>query len=243
MIFFFSSRRRNTRCLKVTGVHTCALPISITFKLEREEVVLKSVSSNVYEEKNQKVGYLKIDLFAFNTDKQFEKELADLEKKGISSLIIDVRFNSGGHLSAVENILSQLLDNKKVIYQIEEKGKSTKYYSDGKITKEYPIIVLTNEYSASASEMLAAALKESYGAKTLGIKTFGKGTVQNVLKGQDVDLEYKVTTKKWLTPNGNWIHGKGIEPSIKVELNNSYYENPTFENDNQLQAAILEITK
>ena len=160
-----------------------------------------------------------------------------LEKQNIDSLIIDVRENTGGHLTTAVSLLSNFLDSKHVIYQIEKDNKTTKYYSKGKVQKKYPIVVLQNENSASASELLSAALKEEYGATIVGKTSFGKGTVQEVVSLSNGDT-YKFTTKKWLTPKGNWIHKKGIAPDIEVNLSEKYQENPVEENDNQLQAAI-----
>ena len=176
-----------------------------------------------------------------NTDTQFKKHLDELEKDGIDSLIIDLRGNTGGHLTSVENMMSMFLDKTKVIYQIESKGKTTKYYSKGKETKKYPIVVLVDELSASASEMLTATLKESYGATVVGKTTFGKGTVQELLDSNE--NQYKITTKKWLTPNGNWINEVGVKPDVEVDLDEKYLKEPTKENDNQLQKAIEVLTK
>ena len=160
-----------------------------------------------------------------------------MEKSGIDSLIIDVRSNTGGHLTAVENILSLFLDSSHVIYQTEDKNGIIKSYSHGSVTKEYPIVILTNEASASASEILAAAMQEEYGAKIVGKHTFGKGTVQELKTLPDGE-QYKFTTKKWLTPNGTWINGVGVATDIDVDFNKDYYDNPTHDNDKQLQAAI-----
>ena len=115
-------------------------------------------------------------------------------------------------------------------------------YSNGSITKQYKIVVLTNESSASASEILAATLKEEYGATLVGKHTYGKGTVQELKTLPDGE-QYKFTTKKWLTPKGNWIHGTGVQVDVEVEFNKDYYENPTHDNDKQLQEAINTILK
>ena len=204
----------------------------------KQTVTLKSVSSKIFEQDGKKVGYIYISIFAANTDSQFKKELIDLEKKGINSLIIDVRDNTGGHLTSVENIISMFLDKKHVIYQIESKGKTTKTYSKNNDSKKYKVVMLVNENSASASEMLTAAMKEEYNSEVVGMKTFGKGTVQEVGNTSNTNLNYKITTKKWLTPKGNWINKKGIEPTIKVELSKEYIKNPSEETDNQLKTAI-----
>lgn len=205
-------------------------------KVTRKKVELTSVTSKVINKDNKKIGYIKISIFSLNTYSQFSEQLKKLENNKIDSLIIDVRGNTGGHLSTVDDILSLFLDKKHVIYQIETKGEKEKFYSSGKVTKEYPIVILTDSYSASASELLAISLKEEYGAATIGTTTYGKGTVQE-LKTMDSG-EYKFTTKKWLSPKGNWINEKGVEPTIEVTLDENYYKNPTEETDNQLQKAI-----
>lgn len=232
-----------TKLVKGSNKQTIILTLlrdnkEIDIALTRKIVTLKSVSSKIFEQDGKKVGYIYISIFAANTDSQFKKELIDLEKKGINSLIIDVRDNTGGHLTSVENIISMFLDKKHVIYQIESKGKTTKTYSKNNDSKKYKVVMLVNENSASASEMLTAAMKEEYNSEVVGMKTFGKGTVQEVGNTSNTNLNYKITTKKWLTPKGNWINKKGIEPTIKVELSKEYIKNPSEETDNQLKTAI-----
>ena len=232
-----------TKLVKGSNKQTIILTLlrdnkEIDIAVTRKIVTLKSVSSKIFEQDGKKVGYIYISIFAANTDSQFKKELIDLEKKGINSLIIDVRDNTGGHLTSVENIISMFLDKKHVIYQIESKGKTTKTYSKNNDSKKYKVVMLVNENSASASEMLTAAMKEEYNSEVVGMKTFGKGTVQEVGNTSNTNLNYKITTKKWLTPKGNWINKKGIEPTIKVELSKEYIKNPSEETDNQLKTAI-----
>ena len=232
-----------TKLVKSSNKQTITLTLlrdnkEIDIAVTRKIVTLKSVSSKIFEQEGKKVGYIYISIFAANTDSQFKKELIDLENKGINSLIIDVRDNTGGHLTSVENIISMFLDKKHVIYQIESKGKTTKTYSKNNDSKKYKVVMLVNENSASASEMLTAAMKEEYGSEVVGMKTFGKGTVQEVGNTSNTNLNYKITTKKWLTPKGNWINKKGIEPTIKVELSKDYIKNPSEETDNQLKTAI-----
>lgn len=210
------------------------LKIDIT----REKVVLNSVASEIYERDNKKIGYIYVSLFAYNTDAQFKDALIDLEKQGVDSLIVDLRYNTGGHLTAVENMISEFLDKNHVIYQIQTKKETIKYYSKTDVDRKYDMVVLVNEYSASASEMFTAAMKEEYGATIVGTKTFGKGTVQEVQNSISGDFQYKLTTKKWLTPKGNWINGKGITPDIIVELDQN-----NLENDSQLERALEEIIK
>lgn len=215
---------------------------TITKEIKREKVTITSVESEIFEKQNKKIGYMYISIFANNTYSQFKKQLEELENKGIDSLIIDVRGNTGGHLTAVENILSLFLDSSHIIYQTEDKNGIEKTYSKGKETKQYKIVILTNKSSASASEILAATMKEEYGATLVGKTTYGKGTVQELKTLPDGE-QYKFTTKKWLTPKGIWIHEKGVEADVDVEFNKDYYDNPTHENDNQLQEAIKTILK
>ena len=212
--------------------------ISVT----RNKVTIKSVNSKIIEKDGKKVGYIRIGIFSNIAYKQFKNELGKLEENKIDSLIIDVRDNTGGHLSTAVNIISLFLDSKHVIYQTETKGIVNKYYSNGDVTKKYPIVILQNGNSASASEMLSAALKEEYGAITVGETSYGKGTVQELLDLDD-DVEYKITTKKWLTPKGNWINKKGVSVDVEVSLSEEYIENPSEDNDNQLIKALEEIVK
>ena len=214
----------------------------IEVNLKREKITINSVSSKVIDKNNKKIGYIYMSIFSANSSKQFKSKLEELEKEKIDSLIIDVRYNNGGHLTTATNIISLFLDNTNIIYQTEKDGKIEKFYSSGNETKKYPIVVLQNSTSASASEMLASALKEQYGAIIVGENSFGKGTVQELIKLSD-GTEYKFTTKKWLTPKGNWIHEKGVEVDYKVDLNEEYFQNPNDENDQQLQKALEILTE
>lgn len=208
-----------------------------TVKLKLEEIELESVSSKIIEKENKKIGYIKITIFANNTAKQLKTQLKSLENKNINALIIDLRDNSGGHLTAAEDILSQFLDKSHPIYQIKSKDSQEKYYSAGSKTKTYKIALLVNKNSASASEVVTAALKEQYGAYIIGEKTYGKGTVQE-LQTLSNGEQYKLTTKSWLTSKGNKVDGAGITPDYEISLDETYTKNPTDENDNQLQKAI-----
>lgn len=214
----------------------------VNLKVNRELVTLKSVESEIIKKNGKNVGYIYMSVFANNTYSQFKAELESLEKEGIDGLVIDVRSNTGGHLTAAENIISLFLDSSHVIYQTEDKNGVVKAYSHGSVTKDYPIVVLTNEASASASEILAAAMKEEYGAKLVGKHTYGKGTVQELKTLPDGE-QYKFTTKKWLTPSGTWINGIGLSVDVEVEFNKDYYDNPVHDNDVQLQTAIETLFK
>ena len=151
--------------------------------------------------------------------------------------IIDVRGNNGGYLSDVTTIMNELLPKGSVIYQIEKNGVKEKTFDKTDGSKDYPIVVLTNGTSASASEILAAAIKESYGGYVVGTTTYGKGTVQQTKVLSDGTM-LKFTVENWLTPEGNWINDVGIKPTHEVKMDESYYDNPVDENDTQLQKAL-----
>lgn len=220
--------------------------IVLTVKRDNEEkdisinlskVEIPHVSGKVIEQDNKKIGYIKISLFASNSYKQFKNKLDELEKSNIDDLIIDVRDNSGGYLSSVTDICNLFLDKGKVIYQLEDSKGKVKKKDTTKEKRKYDIVVLINGGSASASEILASAIKESYGGDIVGTNSYGKGTVQQTKKLLDGSM-IKYTTQKWLTPDGNSINEVGVTPTKVVELNEEYFNNPTTENDNQLQEAI-----
>lgn len=225
--------------------------IVLTVKRNNEEkdisinlskVEIPHVSGKVIEQDNKKIGYIKISLFASNSYKQFKNKLDELEKSNIDDLIIDVRDNSGGYLSSVTDICNLFLDKGKVIYQLEDSKGKVKKKDTTKEKRKYDIVVLINGGSASASEILASAIKESYGGDIVGTNSYGKGTVQQTKKLLDGSM-IKYTTQKWLTPDGNSINEVGVTPTKVVELNEEYFNNPTTENDNQLQEAINIIIK
>jgi len=215
---------------------------TLTFELDKKNIIIKSVTSKIIERENKKIGYIYISIFSNTTAAQFKSNLRNLEEQNINSLIIDVRENSGGHLTTAVSMLSAMLSSDRVIYQTEKDGKFSKYYSLGKKDKKYKIVILQNNNSASASELFTSALKEQLNAIVVGDTSYGKGTIQelNYLSNGD---SYKYTTKKWLTSKGNWIHKKGIVPDIKVKMDEKYYNEPKDENDNQLQIALNELLK
>ncbi len=207
------------------------------FTIEKSVVEIESVSSEIIEYNDKKIGYIYINVFAANTYKQFSSVLNDLELSEIDRLVIDVRGNSGGYLNSVTDIVSMFLDKGKVIYQLDTKGVVQKIYDTTKTNRNYPVAVLVNKGSASASEILAGALKESYGASIIGTNSYGKGTVQRAYK-LDSGATVKYTIQKWLTPDGNWLNEVGLEPTDSVELSEDYFVNPSNETDNQLQKAL-----
>ena len=207
-------------------------------KVTRATVDMPYTSSKVYEQNGKKIGYLKIEMFSNNIGKQVKKELTSLEKQKIDKLVIDVRDNPGGYLTQVTDILSLFMTKKDVIYQLQTKDKKQKVYgTSSKVTYKYPVTVIINENSASASEILASAFKETYGAEVVGVNSYGKGTVQKTgdLKNGDT---IKYTVQKWLTPKGTWINEKGVTPTKEVKLELADGETLTEDNDTQLKVAI-----
>lgn len=191
-----------------------------------------SVISEIIEKNDKKIGYIYISVFASNTTKQFKKELEKLEKDKIDSLIVDVRGNSGGYLTSVEDMISLFIKKDEPIYQLKTKDKIEIIKDKTEDARNYPIVVLVDGGSASASELLAGALKETYGAKLVGTKTFGKGKVQKITTLSSGAL-FKYTYQEWLTPKGNYIDGSGIEPDVEIK-----YVYDKNNKDNQKEKAI-----
>lgn len=224
--------------------------IILTIKREEEEkdiiinlskVEIPYVVGDVLEANNKKIGYISISLFAGTTYKQFENKLKELEKEKIDGLIIDVRSNSGGYLTSVTDICNLFLKKGDIIYQLEDTSGTIKKKDTTKEKRTYKVAVLINNESASASEILASAIKESYKGLVVGTNSYGKGTVQQTKKLLDGSM-IKYTTQKWLTPDGNFINEVGVEPTNVVELSDEYFENPSISTDNQLQEALNLLT-
>ena len=215
----------------------------LSFELSRDTIEVPVVSSEVYESNGKKIGYIKIDLFSLNVYKQFNKALKTLEKENIEGLVIDVRDNPGGYLSQVKEILCLFLDKKQVLYQLQTKDDTEKIYGTKKsVDRDYPVSVIINDESASASEILASAFKESYGSHIVGINSYGKGTVQSASDLNSGDT-IKYTVQKWLTPDGNFIDEKGVVPTDRVETVLQDGEVLTYENDTMLQTAIRVVSE
>lgn len=205
--------------------------ITKTLTLKVSTVSIKSVVKNKYD----KTGYLRIETFSNTTYKQFKESLETLEKDGIENLIVDVRNNGGGFLNSAVEIAELFVEKGKPIYGLQTKDKKEMYKDTTKEKRDYKVIVLINGGSASASEVLAAALKESYGATLLGTKSYGKGTVQDTSELESGGM-IKYTTAYWLTPKGVTINEKGLTPDI--EVTGSFKDEMTLENDVELQTAI-----
>lgn len=210
---------------------------ALTFDVEKRNVIIDSVESKLLTKNGKQLGYIIVNNFANNTYEQFRSNLQKLEESNISGLIIDVRYNTGGYLHSVTNMINMFLPKGKVIYQISDRKNTQKYIATTDESRNYPVAILVNSSSASASEILAISLKESYGAFVVGTNTYGKGTVQ-ITKELKSGGMIKYTIQKWLSPKGNWINEKGVTPTNVVLQSEEYEKNPTLENDNQLQKAI-----
>jgi carboxyl-terminal processing protease len=198
----------------------------LVFNIVRDDIPMLTVKGSTKEAKGKKVGYIQITSFGEGTTKEFKAELAKLENEKIEGLVIDVRGNPGGYLESVKEIAQLFITDGKPILQIENRvGQKEVMTSETKERKTYPIATLTNEGSASASEILAAALKESGGYAVVGENSFGKGTVQQPIPMQD-GSNLKLTQFKWLTPDGNWVHKKGVEPTVAVKQPDYFYASP-----------------
>ena len=203
------------------------------FSMTIGEVYMPSTSENVIISKGKNIGYISLSTFSLNSAADFQESLIKLNKdKKIDSLIIDLRGNTGGYLNSASNISKIFLEEGKTIYSLDNKDGKVAYKDDTKQKMEIEVVVLLNQVSASAAEVLAGALKDSYGATIVGMTSFGKGTVQTTKRYGDTMIKY--TSAKWLRPNGECVDGIGIKPDYEVEVeikNNTMY-------DKQLDKAI-----
>ena len=179
------------------------------------------------------MAYIQITEFDLVTTDQFEKAYDQAKADGMKGLILDLRSNPGGNLSTVCDIARMILPKGLIVYTEDKYGKREEYTCDGANEIKVPLVVLTNGYSASASEILAGAIKD-YGIGTLvGTTTYGKGIVQKVINLSDGSA-VKLTVSTYYTPNGNNIHKIGIDPDMEVEFDAEQYKNGV---DNQLEKA------
>lgn len=199
------------------GISRTGIPDPIEVIVVRDDIPVETVYAEMV---NDKIGKIEIRQFSQNTSKRFKEELGKLEAKGMKGLLVDVRNDPGGLLPEVVEIAQTFVEKGKPIVQIENRdGKRVPTLSENPSpVKKYPMALLINKGSASASEILAGVFKEALGSKLVGETTFGKGTVQVTFEEEMGDgSNIKMTTYKWLTPNANWIHKKGIEPDVKVD--------------------------
>lgn len=194
----------------------------------------ETVQSGMLEDTDS-IGYLRIREFDAVTVDQFNEAMAELNASGMKALILDLRSNPGGDLSAVVDIARRILPEGLIVYTEEKSGKRTEYTCDGTHEIQIPMAVLVNQYSASASELLAGAVKDYNKGTLIGTTTYGKGIVQRINRLDD-GTAIKLTVSAYFTPSGKNIHGVGIEPDIELEYDYDAYE--ADGTDNQVEKAI-----
>ena len=188
----------------------------MTYTLDIKTIQMPIVTSDYIELNKTKIGYIKIKSFTNNSYEQLSEQLVALEKKGIEKLIIDVRSNNGGYLDKATNIAELFIEKGKTIYKLKSKNKEEDKKDKTKDKRDYPIVVLMNSVTASASEILAVTLRDNNNAILVGTNTYGKGKVQNTKKLSDGTI-LKYTSAKWLSPKGKSIDEVGIKPDYEVE--------------------------
>ena len=207
---------------------------TVEVDVERSAVVVPTVTTKLLGD-NEEIGYLQITEFDEVTPDQFTEGLAELRESNIQGLIIDLRSNPGGSLQAVCDVARQILPKGMIVYTMDRDGNREDYKCDGAHKIDIPVVVLTNQYSASASEILAGAIKDYNLGKLVGVTTFGKGIVQRIFDLND-GTAVKLTVSDYYTPSGTNIHGVGIAPDVEVEYDpDAYAKDKT---DTQLQKGL-----
>lgn len=194
----------------------------------------ETVQSGMLEDTNN-IGYLRIREFDAVTVDQFNEAMAEMRASDMKGLILDLRSNPGGDLTAVVEVARRLLPEGLIVYTQDKAGKRTEYTCDGAHEIQIPMAVLVNEYSASASEILAGAIKDYNKGTLIGTTTYGKGIVQRINRLDD-GTAVKLTVSAYFTPSGTNIHGIGIEPDIELKYDYDAYDKDGT--DNQVEKAI-----
>ncbi|MDD3704939.1 MAG: S41 family peptidase [Clostridiaceae bacterium] len=212
---------------------------SKVFEIIREEIILKTVKSNVME---KDIGYIRITMFDEDTGSEFKKALKELKAQKIKGLIVDLRQNPGGFINQCVEVADELLDEGLIVYT-EDKVKKREDYKSKQGKLDVPFVMLIDEGSASASEIVSGAVKDRKAGLLIGVKTFGKGLVQSIEQLKD-GSGMKLTTQKYYTPNGISINKVGIQPDIEVKIPEiKEGENPEDVKDIQLERAVEELIK
>ncbi len=208
----------------------------LDFKITRAKITTPVVE---YKALENDIGYIKLRSFDANAYQELNEALTKLDGKNLKGLVLDLRGNPGGLLPSAIDVASLFLKDGTVLIEDFGNGHEQTYEANGKYAGyEVPLTILVDENSASASELVAGAFQDLHRATVVGVKTFGKGTVQTwaqLVNGGGIRL----TIARWLTPNGNWIHGNGVVPDVIVEWSQ---ENRDTNNDPQLNKAIELLT-
>jgi carboxyl-terminal processing protease len=207
------------------GIMREGVEATIIFDIERDEVNVNPVS---YKTINDNIGYIKLSEFNRNASYEVDQAIKALEFSGVEKLILDIRNNGGGLLDQAIKVSRLFVSNGHIVH-IREKGQEPYTYDSNKSASEFQLVLIVNENSASASEILTGAIKDNKAGIIIGTKTFGKGIVQSLIPLMDGGL-IKLTTAEYLTPNMTRIHGIGIEPDIAITN--------TAEEDLQLKKAV-----
>ncbi len=213
---------------------TISIEIIREGKHQKIDVEKRMVQDSVFSDMKGDTAILELDSFAETSGEDIKSHLDSFQKAECSSLIVDLRDNSGGYLKSVQQIASYLLPENTVIFKEETKDGAQEEFKTLEGYKQYTfdkVVVLVNNNTASAAEVLTAALREHLGATVVGVTTYGKGTVQVPLTFKDGTM-FKYTTAEWLTPSGEKINGKGITPDVEVKLDDAFYINaPIMKSD------------
>jgi peptidase, S41 family len=198
------------------------------YKIVREDIKTETVFSRMLD---NNLGYIQIKAFEERTASEFREHLTKLKKNNIKGLVLDLRSNPGGLVDQVTSVADQILPEALIVYSSNRVGEKQYAKSDNKESLKIPIVMLVNEGSASASEILSGALQDNKKATILGVNTFGKGVIQSILEMDKGGLV--ITTAQYFTPNGNVVDKKGIKPDVKVD-----YKKTGENKDSQLDKAI-----
>lgn len=212
----------------------------VVYEISVDGDMLSNLVEDYDEDSESGIGYLYITDFAEDTANQFRNVLNELKDKGATSLILDLRDNGGGYVDVCVDIADMILPECNVVSTKDKHGIKSSYDSSDEEFIRMPMVVLVNENSASAAEILTGALKDNDYATIVGTKTFGKGIVQSVMELED-GSGIKITGWEYYTPSGECIHGKGIEPDVEVELDYDKYLESGY--DTQVQKAREILTK
>ncbi len=212
-------------------------PSPVDISIIREVILLPSVSYRVLEE-DSTIGYIRLSRFSGESAGEIEEAIQELKSQGVDKLILDLRHNPGGLLTAAVDVSDQFLDEGPVVYQISKTDKEKIFEASREtIAGEMPLVVLTDGATASAAEIVAGALQDRGRATLVGLQTFGKGSVQLVHDLSD-GSSIRVTSARWLTPSRHQLDQQGLEPDVAVEVTEEAVANGK---DEILQAAILQL--
>lgn len=191
-----------------------AIPVDL--QVTRATILLPSVTYRILDE-DETIGYIRISQFTGESGQEMENAILDLRQEGAQKLLLDLRQNGGGLRDAAVDVSGHFLDSGTVVYQINKDGEEQEFIaSDGQLAENMPLVVLVDNATASAAEIVAGALQDRDRAKIIGLPTFGKGSVQLVYDLSD-GSSIHVTTAQWLTPDRNQINMIGLQPDIIVE--------------------------